>query len=58
MKNLLAEIAKQLVDYPKQVKVNALGSGHTVVLELSVSKQDLGKIIGREGRNIRPFRPL
>ena len=43
MKNLLAEIAKNLVDYPEQVKVNELGSDQTSVLELSVAKQDVGK---------------
>ena len=43
MKNLLAEIAKRLVDYPDQVRVNEIDGGHTIVLELSVAKQDIGK---------------
>ena len=58
MKNLLAEIAKQLVDYPEQVKVNEIDGGHTSVLELSVTKQDIGKIIGRKGRNIAAIRTI
>jgi predicted RNA-binding protein YlqC (UPF0109 family) len=52
MKNLLTEIAMQLVDYPEQVKVNEIDGGHTMVLELSVAKQDIGKIIGKKGGNI------
>ena len=58
MKNLLAEIARQLVDYPEQVKVNEFGSSHTSVLELSVAKQDIGKIIGTKGRNIAAIRAI
>lgn len=58
MKNLLAEIAKQLVDYPEQVKVNEIGSSHTSVLELSVAKSDVGKIIGAKGRNIAAIRAI
>jgi len=52
MKNLLSEIAKQLVDYPDQVRVNEIDGGHTSVLELSVAKQDMGKVIGVDPRNL------
>jgi predicted RNA-binding protein YlqC (UPF0109 family) len=58
LKNLLAEIAKQLVDYPDQVRVNEIDGGHTLVLELSVTKQDIGKIIGQKGRNIGAIRTV
>ena len=58
MKNLLAEIAKHLVDYPEQVKVNEIDGGHTSVLELSVAKQDMGKVIGIKGRNITAIRTV
>jgi predicted RNA-binding protein YlqC (UPF0109 family) len=58
MKNLLAEIAMQLVDYPEQVKVNEIDGGHTMVLELSVAKQDIGKIIGKKGGNIGAIRTI
>ena len=58
MKNLLAEIAKQLVDYPDQVKVKEIDSGHTMVLELSVAKQDIGKVIGKKGQNIGAIRTV
>ena len=49
MKNLLAEIAMQLVDYPEQVKVKEIDGGHTMVLELYVAKEDIGKILGEKG---------
>ncbi len=58
MKNLLAEIARQLVDYPEQVKVNEIDGDHTLVLELSVAKQDIGKMIGKKGRNIGAIRTV
>ena len=58
MKNLLAEIAKQLVDYPDQVGVNEIDGGHTLVLELSVAKGDIGKIIGKKGQNIGAIRTV
>jgi uncharacterized protein len=58
LKNLLAEIAKQLVDYPDQVRVNEIDGGHTLVLELSVAKEDIGKIIGQKGRNIGAIRTV
>lgn len=58
MKNLLAEIAQQLVDYPEQVKVKEIDGGHTLVLELSVAKQEIGKIIGQKGRNIGAIRTI
>ncbi len=58
MKNLLAEIARQLVDYPEQVKVNEIDGDHTFVLELSVAKQDIGKMIGKKGRNIGAIRTV
>lgn len=58
MKNLLAEIARQIVDYPEQVKVNEIDGGHTMILELSVAKQDIGKVIGKKGRNIGAIRTI
>ena len=58
MKNLLTEIAMQLVDYPEQVKVKEIDGGHSMVLELSVDKQDIGKVIGKKGRNIGAIRTI
>ena len=58
MKNLLASIARQLVDKPEAVKVRELEGGHMSVLELSVAKSDLGKVIGVKGRNINAIRTI
>ena len=58
MKDLLAEIARQLVDFPDEVKVNEIDSEQTIIIELSVAKQDVGKIIGKKGRNIAAIRTI
>jgi predicted RNA-binding protein YlqC (UPF0109 family) len=58
MKDLLALIAKHMVDYPDQVSVREIEGESTIVLELGVAKQDLGKIIGSKGRNIGAIRTL
>ena len=58
MKDLLALIVKQLVDDPEQVKVNEIDGGQTSVLELTVAKQDFGKVIGKKGRNIQAIRTV
>ena len=50
MKELIEKIAKVLVDNPKEVKVNVVESGSTMVLELKVAKDDMGHIIGKNGR--------
>ena len=57
MKKLVEEIAKALVDGPEQVSVNEIESHQSIVIELSVAKQDLGKIIGRKDKMCRPFEP-
>jgi predicted RNA-binding protein YlqC (UPF0109 family) len=47
-----------MVDYPDQVSVREIDGENTIVLELTVAKQDLGKIIGAKGRNIGAIRTL
>jgi predicted RNA-binding protein YlqC (UPF0109 family) len=54
---LVEQIAKALVDEPDQVSVNQI-DGETTVLELTVAANDLGKVIGRQGRVARAFRAL
>ncbi|MBI5578196.1 MAG: KH domain-containing protein [Deltaproteobacteria bacterium] len=56
MKELIEYIAKALVDYPEQVSVNALEGSQATVLELSVAKVDLGKVIGKQGRTAKAIR--
>ena len=58
MKDLLSIVAEHMVDYPDQVSVREIDGENTIVLELTVSKQDLGKIIGSKGRNIGAIRTL
>ena len=58
MKDLLVEIAKALVDSPEEVKVTEVAGEQTTVLELRVRSEDLGKVIGRQGRTARAIRTL
>ena len=58
MKDLLSYIVKALVDQPDQVLVNEVEGGHTIVQELSVAKSDMGKIIGKRGRNALALRTI
>ena len=56
MKTLIEYIAKSLVDKPEEVEVKELEGEQTSVLELKVAKEDLGKVIGRQGRTARAMR--
>jgi len=58
MKDLIAEITKALVDQPEEVSVTEIKGGYTIVLELSVAKSDMGKIIGKQGRNAYAIRTI
>jgi len=58
MRDLLEEIAKALVDNPEDVKVAEVEGEQTTVLELRVNNEDLGKVIGRQGRTARAIRTL
>ncbi len=58
MKELIEYIAKALVDNPDQVKVSEIEGEKTSVIELNVSKEDLGKVIGKQGRTARAMRTI
>jgi predicted RNA-binding protein YlqC (UPF0109 family) len=58
MKDLVEFIAQALVDYPEQVSVTEVEGNQTSVLELKVAKEDLGKVIGKQGRTARAIRTL
>ncbi|MGE5615058.1 MAG: KH domain-containing protein [Bacillota bacterium] len=58
MKELLEAIAKSLVDYPDEVVVNEINEGSTVILELKVAKEDMGKVIGKQGRIAKAIRTV
>jgi len=55
---LIEMIAKALVDKPGEVSVNEVVGENTTVLELKVAKDDLGKIIGKQGRTARSIRTV
>jgi predicted RNA-binding protein YlqC (UPF0109 family) len=58
MKELVTDIAKALVDHPEQVRVNSIEGEQVTVLELRVAPDDLGKVIGRQGRTAKSIRTL
>ena len=58
MRLLVEEIAKALVDEPEQVQVHAVDGEQTTVLELRVAPNDLGKVIGKQGRTARSIRTI
>ena len=58
MKELVEQIARALVDHPEQVQVNAVDGEQVTVLELKVAPDDLGKVIGRQGRTAKSIRTL
>lgn len=58
MKDLIAYIAKALVDKPEEVAVTEIEGEQTSVIELKVAKEDLGKVIGKQGRTARAMRTI
>ena len=58
MKVLITHIAKALVDQPDLVKVTGIDGETTSVIELSVAKEDIGKIIGKQGKTATAIRTI
>ncbi|NOQ96083.1 MAG: KH domain-containing protein [Desulfobacterales bacterium] len=58
MKDLIAHIAKALVDKPEEVVVTEIEGQQTSVIELKVAKEDLGKVIGRQGHTAQAIRTI
>jgi uncharacterized protein len=58
MKDLIKYIAQALVDHPDQVEVSEIEGEQTSVIELKVAKEDLGKVIGKQGRTARAMRTI
>ena len=58
MKQLIEMIAKALVDKPEEVEVTEVEGEQTTVVELKVAKEDLGKVIGKQGRTARAMRTI
>lgn len=58
LKELVKFIAQSLVDNPEQVEVTEVAGEQTAVLELKVAQEDLGKIIGKQGRTAKAIRTI
>ena len=58
MKMLLEHIVKALVDFPEQVSVNQVDSERMIALELKVAPEDMGKVIGKQGRIAKAIRTV
>ncbi|MFW5488534.1 MAG: KH domain-containing protein [Desulfovibrio sp.] len=58
LKDLVEYIAKSLVDSPDDVEVSEIEGEQTSVIELKVAKEDLGKVIGKQGRTARAMRTI
>ena len=58
LKELIEFISQALVDDPASVRVNEVLGETTTVLELKVAKEDLGKVIGKNGRTARAMRTI
>lgn len=58
MKELLETLAKSLVDYPAQVTVTRIDEEKSIILELRVAKDDMGKVIGKQGKIAKAIRTL
>lgn len=58
MRELIEEISKALVDKPEEVNVTEVEGEQTTIIELKVAKEDLGKVIGKQGRTARSIRTI
>jgi len=58
LKELIEFIARALVDQPDEVDVTEIAGEQTIVLELKVAKEDLGKVIGKQGRTVKAMRAI
>ncbi|MBV7271970.1 KH domain-containing protein [Clostridium thailandense] len=58
MKELVETIAKSLVDNPEMVQVNEIAGEQSIILELKVAPDDMGKVIGKQGRIAKAIRTV
>jgi hypothetical protein len=58
LKDLVEILAKALVDHPEEVQVNQVEGEQSIILELRVSQEDMGKVIGKQGRIAKAIRTL
>ena len=58
MKELLEHLIEKLVDHPDDIKINEIAGENTHIFELRVNQEDLGKIIGKQGRTAKAIRTV
>ncbi len=58
LKELIRAIAVELVDHPEEVEVTEIAGDHNSVIELRVARDDIGKVIGKEGRTAQSMRTI
>ncbi|MBN2515206.1 MAG: KH domain-containing protein [Deltaproteobacteria bacterium] len=58
MKELITYMVKALVDHPEKVEVFEVNGGQTSIYELKVSKEDIGKVIGKQGQTAKAIRTI
>jgi hypothetical protein len=58
MKELVKTIVQAMVDYPEEVDIKEIKGVNTMILEIKVSKRDVGKLLGKKGRNIAALRTI
>ena len=56
MKDLLRNLVRAMVDHPERIEIGVVEGKQTLVLELKVAKEDMGKVIGKQGRNAAALR--
>jgi predicted RNA-binding protein YlqC (UPF0109 family) len=58
MKDLILTIVRAMVDHPERVSVSEINGDRMTVFELNVAKEDLGKVIGKQGQNAKAIRTI
>ena len=58
MKELVEKIVRALVDFPEEVDIREIKGSRTNIVEIKVSKQDVGKVLGKKGKNINALRVI
>ena len=58
MKDLILKIVQAMVDHPESVSVSEIKGDQMTVFELNVAREDLGKVIGKQGQNARAIRTI
>ena len=58
MKDLILKIVRAMVDYPDRVSVSEVNGDQMTVFELNVAREDLGKVIGKQGQNAKAIRTI